>query len=75
MNCLDNKINLKTYLFKVAVLRIALIATFALGLFQKLSSGGGANIFLSGGGEGVLLAMCPRGGGVTCPGSQGIFDP
>ena len=28
-------------------------------------------------GEGVLLTVCPRGGGwgVTCPGDQGIFDP
>ena len=27
------------------------------------------------GGEGVLLTTCPRGGGVTCPGAQGVFDP
>ena len=29
-------------------------------------------------GEGVLLTMCLRvgwGGGVTCPGGQGVFDP
>ena len=26
-------------------------------------------------GEGVLLTMCPRDGGLTCPGGQGIFDP
>ena len=27
-------------------------------------------------GEGVLLTMCLRGGGgVTCPGGQGLFDP
>ena len=25
--------------------------------------------------EGVLLTMCPRGGEVTCPGGQGVFDP
>ena len=32
---------------------------------------------LWGGGEGVLLTVCPRGGewGVTCPGGQGMFDP
>ena len=35
----------------------------ALGLFQKLSSGGGANTFCPVGGEGVLLTMCPKGWG------------
>ena len=47
-----------------------------LGLFQKLSSGGGG---------GAQALFCPVGGGcfvdvsegwgVTCPGGQGIFDP
>ena len=48
-----------------------------LGLFQKLPWGGGANTFFVLWGEGVLLTVCPRGGGwgVTCPGGQGIFDP
>ena len=58
-----------------------------LGLFQKLSLGGwAAGTFLSYGGEGVLLTMCPRGGGslwssgpggggLTCPGGRGVFDP
>ena len=35
---------------------------------------GRRHFFCPVGGEGVLL-MCPRGGGVTCPGGQGVFDP
>ena len=37
--------------------------------------GGATGTFWSCGGEGVLLTRCPRGGGVTCPGGQSIFDP
>ena len=35
------------------------------------------HLFVLWGGRGVLLIMCPRGGGgeVTCPGDQGVFDP
>ena len=47
------------------------------GLFQKLSWGGGPQTLFCPLEGGCLLTMCPRGGGggVTCPGDQGIFDP
>ena len=44
-----------------------------LGLFQKLSWGV-QTLFCPVGGEGVLLTVCPRGGGGYL-GGQCIFDP
>ena len=41
-----------------------------------LRGGGPQTLFCPVGG--VLLKVCPRGGGggeVTCPGGQGVFDP
>ena len=41
------------------------ISFAVIGLFQKLSSGGDGRqtLFCPVGGKGVLLTMCPRGGG------------
>ena len=70
--CTPRRVNIGTRLTQgphVTVVSLYMVysatMTSALGLFQKLSSGGGAQTLFCpvGGGEGVLLTMCPRGGG------------
>ena len=47
------------------------------GCSRNYHRGSGPQALFLSGGEGVLLTTCPRGGGggLTCPGGQGVFDP